>query len=993
MQAGKEVQNLGLEAVTPRRTRLLRAQNLQSFQTAIVDAITGPSQAEPESGAVIVPSRSAATQLRYTIEALTNSSEQIPALLTRSEWYARLHQRLPGSPPALSDCEREFLLSEAARDTTAAGISPPFIIRPGLVGKMLAFYDALRRQRRTLDDFARLTVGELELSAPIDRGAARMLDQTNFLVNTFMEFEALVTATARLDEHQLRARLLTDVCQPPFRHVVITVGEQPVSTDGLWLADFDLLTRMPHLEQIDVVMTEGFLSCGFLERIHELLPGIKDERVEASQSRQPSLEIPIEAEKTYFIHRDREEELWAIARRLKSNRLTETDQETAADGAVGVVFQRPLPYLYLAEQIFGGSKISFETVHGFPLAAEPYAAFVDLVLDVAISKFAREDLTALLRSPHLHSTGCNDDGKASALSAESISALSRNLEQAGYVGGRDDLKQLADSWHQRSDAEEIRHPLNTSLAIADALAPLETVSSASEAWHILLTFLKQGDPVNVGSEADRERQRNVREAICSVIGQLEKAAKVSVSPRVTPSELKASLRRRIEAEVFTPHYDRGGVRLVDAAAAKYGRFRALFVVGLVHGEWATLPPRNVFYPTTLLQQLGWPSEAQATQIGRAEFTDLLFLPTRHVRLSTFQLEHDALATPATLLEDVPEVDLSLSPEPRFQIKRASTAEMFSGGPIVPSVVTGEVMQWLAARRSICTGREAKPGIIGALEPRTYTVSRVERYLNCPFKYFCASVLQVDEEPDIALTLTRRAQGELLHEVLRKFVETWQALGHFGFAVEDIDAALTLARRIVDQEVTVLSPVDRQLARSRLLGSAAGTGLVERFIRIETARPGEVIESHVERPFSGEFEFLNRAGAKRRVRIRGVTDRVDLLADGSLRIIDYKLGRPARSGRAVQLPVYMTCVSQDLARSQNQSCRPGEAAYVAFGASEPRVPIFTPGEGAESVLNEGQARFLEAVDGIESGEFPPRPAEDRLCSSCGFAAVCRKGKRV
>ena len=71
-----------------------------------------------------------------------------------------------------------------------------------------------------------------------------------------------------------------------------------------------------------------------------------------------------------------------------------------------------------------------------------------------------------------------------------------------------------------------------------------------------------------------------------------------------------------------------------------------------------MPPRNVFYPTTILQQLGWPSEAQVTQIGRAEFRDLLFLPTRHVRLSTFQLEHDTLATPATLLEDVPEVELS-----------------------------------------------------------------------------------------------------------------------------------------------------------------------------------------------------------------------------------------------------------------------------------------------------------------------------------------------
>ena len=108
------------------------------------------------------------------------------------------------------------------------------------------------------------------------------------------------------------------------------------------------------------MVTEELLACGFLERIHELLPGIREERVETSQSCRPSLETPVDVEKTYFIHRDREEELWAIARRLKKNRPTDVTQGTVADGAVGVVFQRPLPYLYLAEQIFGGSKISFE---------------------------------------------------------------------------------------------------------------------------------------------------------------------------------------------------------------------------------------------------------------------------------------------------------------------------------------------------------------------------------------------------------------------------------------------------------------------------------------------------------------------------------------------------------------------------------------------------------------------------------------------------------
>ncbi|MBE3098987.1 MAG: PD-(D/E)XK nuclease family protein, partial [Planctomycetes bacterium] len=33
--------------------------------------------------------------------------------------------------------------------------------------------------------------------------------------------------------------------------------------------------------------------------------------------------------------------------------------------------------------------------------------------------------------------------------------------------------------------------------------------------------------------------------------------------------------------------------------------------------------------------------------------------------------------------------------------------------------------------------------------------------------------------------------------------------------------------------------------------------------------------------------------------------------------------------------------------------------------------------------------LDAVDGIERGEFPPRPADAHICTYCRFAPVCRK----
>ena len=987
-------QDAGIRAITPRRTRLLRARDLQSFQRAIVDAVTAPGHARPDERVVLVPSRAAAVQLHQTMEELNNGATQFPALLTRFEWYAWLHRRLPALPPALSDVEREVMLSEAARDTAAAGVAPPFVVRPGLIAEMLVFYDALRRQQRTLVDFERLTVGELQVSAPFDHGAARVLDQTRFLVEAFVRFEARVEAANRLDEHRLRARLLVDVCRPPFRHVVVTVADQIVSTDGLWVADFDLLTRLPYLEQVDIVTTEGLLACGFLERLHEFLPGIEEERVDASLSRRPSLEVPVDQKTPYFVNRDREEELWAVARRMKTGRGAGASRDALADGAVGVVFQRPLPYVYLAEQVFGGSKISFETLHGLPLAAEPYAAFVDFVLDAVISGFARSDLVALLRSPHLSfddSDDSEDENGDGALPVRAVSVFNRVLEQVGYIGGRDSLMQIADSytWRNRSDAGDFLRSLNAALAIIGALAAIETVSTVSEQWQILLAFLKRYKASGDGQAVVSHRQARVREAVCGAIVQLERAAAVFPSPRVPSINLKASFRRRIGTEVFIRDSRQGGVRLVDTAAARYGRFRELHVVGLVDGEWPCLPPRNIFYPKTLLRQLGWPVDVDWMRIARAEFADLLRLPTGLVRLSTFQLEHDAVTAPTTLLEDVPEIGLASSQEPRRRVQRASVAEMLSDGPIVLSAVTGEVARWLVTRHSAFAVPRA-PGIVGTLDPRPYAVSRVERYLDCPFKYFCASVLRLGEEDKIEPTLTRRAQGVLLHQVLRKFFEAWQGLGHRGFAQEDIDTALGLARQVVDEKLAVLPPLDRQRMRNRLLGSAASSGLIEQLVRIEVERSGEVVESLVERSLDGEFEFRDRTNTARHVSLRGVADRVDLLADGSLRLIDYKLGRAPRGRRAIQLPIYATCAAKALAGHQGRSWVPGEAAYIAFGASRPSVPIFGPDNDPTPVLAESQARFLDAIDGIERGEMPPRPAEDRLCASCDFAAVCRKG---
>src|SRR5690606_38313727 len=65
---------------------------------------------------------------------------------------------------------------------------------------------------------------------------------------------------------------------PAYRHVIVTTADQAADPRGLWMADFDLLARIPGLERLDIVVTENVLAAGFHERIHDSMPGIVEER-------------------------------------------------------------------------------------------------------------------------------------------------------------------------------------------------------------------------------------------------------------------------------------------------------------------------------------------------------------------------------------------------------------------------------------------------------------------------------------------------------------------------------------------------------------------------------------------------------------------------------------------------------------------------------------------------------------------------------------------
>jgi RecB family exonuclease len=458
---------------------------------------------------------------------------------------------------------------------------------------------------------------------------------------------------------------------------------------------------------------------------------------------------------------------------------------------------------------------------------------------------------------------------------------------------------------------------------------------------------------------------------------------------VQVAEIAAMIRRWIEGQTFAPRAGATGVQVLDAQAARYGEFDEIFLVGLVEGEWPQRPAKNIFYPASLLSQLDWPDSRVALAGERAAFQDLLQLPRREVHLSTFELENDSIVSPSVFLEDVERAGLrQVDAEPPTRA-RLFVSEGLSLEPVARGAVEKEAAAWLTLRvgRSEFSA-DRFHGAAASHKPAAHTVSSLERYLECPFRYFAERVLKLEEDPEDEAAMTPKELGIFVHRVFEAFFGEWNRLGKGGITPENLAEARAVVRDIVEPILAELPDDEAAVQRTRLLGSAADEGLAEAVFQIEAEWQTPVEQRLLEHTLAGEFEIRTDAET-RRVSLRGKADRIDLLADGTFRIIDYKLTRAPDRKLALQLPIYTICTAQHLLEVTGKAWEPGEAGYIAFGGGRRFVSMLGRGKDTEGTLRDAQTRLLATIDAIERGEFPPRPAETHMCLRCAHATVCRK----
>jgi RecB family exonuclease len=986
--------------ITLRSITLVRVPDLQSLHAGLVTLTRMDDGVAARECAVIVPTRGAAESLRRTLENRSLSPETpslvLPDILTRTDFYARLHQTLGDAPGILSEFEREVLVRRAARAASEAGAAAPFRLRAGLILEILALYDELARRGRTVDDFDRLMTASLEPGADTDRGAERMLRQTRFLVAVFRDLERRIAETGRIDEHGLRARLLASNSRPAYRHVVVTVGDRAADACGLWPADYDMLSRMPGLERIDIVATEHLLRSGLHQRMMETFPGMEERRLDAPAS-VPVLAAPENAgaqtDIRWFVSRDREEELSDFARAIKPAPVSDR---------TAFVFQRPLPYLYLARSVFPEAGVPWQALDARPLAAEPFAAALDLVFEVARSEATRGALVDLLASPQWSFAPPADAAEdraavpvgVSAIGRADVSALDAFLHEVKYLGGWDLLASLAVAEapvHTRAERlwRRARPALLAAAAAGKEIQAIVDAPAASAQVALLVAFVKRHEHPPGDRDPSLAAHRRARAAILGALGSLAEAHAAHDDEPLLVTDLTGTIRRWIEGQTFSERTGTNGVQLLDARAAAYADVDDVRLGGLVESDWPEGSRRSIFYPASLLAQLGWPGERERLAAARARFLDLLHLARTRVSLSTFILEDDALVPPSAFLEEIAACSLPIERVARQAPRRVFAHEALSEEPLAPAAVAGIRAEWLALRTSRSPGSHAAyHGSAGPIASRASAVSHVERYLDCPFKYFSSYVLGLEEERDEDAGLSPQERGQFLHEVFQQFFTRWEAAGARAITAGNLDEAVALFEEVAETSLAALPAAERDLERLYLLGSAAAPGLAERAFGFEIEQDVGIVERLLEHKLEGEFVLAGADGPVT-LPLRGKADRIDLLDDGTLRVVDYKLGRAPKSHRALQLPVYGVCASQQLEGHHGRSWPVSRAGYVAFREKNAFSSIGSSQAEVQKALVDGQARMVAAVGRISKGEFPVDPDEPFFCTRCGYASVCRK----
>jgi len=484
--------------------------------------------------------------------------------------------------------------------------------------------------------------------------------------------------------------------------------------------------------------------------------------------------------------------------------------------------------------------------------------------------------------------------------------------------------------------------------------------------------------------------------------------------------LAASLQEEDRAQAVD------AIRVLRVMEGRGLRFDALAVLGLAEGSFPAVERPDPFLSEEVRAQLDMEPRLNQQQAGL--FYQAVTRADGYLLLTRPYLAKDGESWEASpywnavseVLRDKP---LRVRPEDaRPLVDAASPEELLfwstrrqaqSGLDRLPAFAhpftgrwqhIGETQSILAARLLKQAGGPYEGSLAALAEelgqrygPRAgWSASRLESYATCPFSFLISSSLglEVLEPPQIGFQANQL--GSLLHRVLEQV---------FRQSPDPANTADVLARLPeVAGRVFASAPQEFKFRPSQLWDVQQ-----EELLQVLQATVQGIADLDPQndwRPLAFECVFgmdqqppLCIPTGVGEIRLHGLVDRVDINANGELRVIDYKSGgshltpQDLVDGRRLQLPLYALAASQALGLGD-----PVEGFYWKLFQQQPsslKLASFQSetGCGPQASFSLAAAHVEAFVSAIRQGAFTPQPPQGGCPDYCAAAAWCWRYQAV